>query len=249
MRRPTLLRRTALQRNRRAAAGSGVAETSLSELIAVYGEDAPGEIGYVGRLLVQATMPHSRPSSIAVERRNGDLTLSMVATVPRLGLPYGTPPRHILAWLTTEAVRTRSRVLELGGSYRAWMTTLGVEPGGNQYRRYQRAAASLFSTSITCSDDHGGDGFEMESVKVAHRARLWWDPKRPDQLGLWSSEVELDADFYDSLINRPVPVDMGALRRLGRSPLAIDLYTWLTYRMSYLRQETTVPWTALQQGL
>ena len=87
----------------------------------------------------------------------------------------------------------------------------------------------------------------MESVKVAHRVRLWWDPKRPDQLGLWSSDVELDVDFYESLINRPVPVDMAALRRLGRSPLAIDLYTWLTYRMSYLHRPTTVPWSALHQ--
>jgi hypothetical protein len=74
-----------------------------------------------------------------------------------------------------------------------------------------------------------------------------WDPKSPDQLGLWKSVVELDEDFFNALVDRPVPVDMGALRRLGRSPLAIDLYTWLTYRMSYLRQPVTVPWSSLQE--
>jgi hypothetical protein len=39
---------------------------------------------------------------------------------------------------------------------------------------------------------------------------------------------------------------MRALRALRRSPLALDLYVWLTYRMSYLRQPTAVPWAALR---
>ncbi len=33
------------------------------------------------------------------------------------------------------------------------------------------------------------------------------------------------------------------------SPLALDLYTWLTYRMSYLRKPTLVPWQGLQAQL
>jgi hypothetical protein len=28
--------------------------------------------------------------------------------------------------------------------------------------------------------------------------------------------------------------------------MALDLYCWLTYRMSYLRKETVIPWPALQ---
>ncbi len=33
------------------------------------------------------------------------------------------------------------------------------------------------------------------------------------------------------------------------SPLALDLYTWLTYRMSYLRKPTLIPWKGLQAQL
>ena len=33
------------------------------------------------------------------------------------------------------------------------------------------------------------------------------------------------------------------------SPLALDLYTWLTHRMSYLRRPTLVPWKGLQAQL
>jgi len=39
---------------------------------------------------------------------------------------------------------------------------------------------------------------------------------------------------------------MRALKALRRSPLALDLYCWLTYRMSYLRKDTVIPWQSLQ---
>ena len=41
-------------------------------------------------------------------------------------LPYGNFPRLLLAWVCTEAVRTRSRVLVLGDSLSEFMRTLGV---------------------------------------------------------------------------------------------------------------------------
>lgn len=222
-----------------------MAEQTLASLISTYGSELVGvtEVGYVGRLLVQATMPHSRPTTHEVHRQNGEFHLSMVAP-SWVGLPYGTPPRHLLAWLTTEAVRTKSRVLELGDSYGEWLSALGINRGGHDYQRYQRAATSLFGTSITCGR-FTPTGVALQGTRIARQAQLWWDPKSPDQLALWKSTVELDEDFFRALIDRPVPVDMAALRRLGRSPLAIDLYTWLTYRMSYLRQSVTVPWEAL----
>ena len=43
-----------------------------------------------------------------------------------------------------------------------------------------------------------------------------------------------------------VPVDLRAIRHLRGSPLAIDLYVWLTYRMSYLKKPTLIPWESLQ---
>ena len=215
-------------------------DTSMHE---VFPPPERADIGYLGRILVQATMPHSRPAASEIERRNGDLYLSMMAP-RRLGLPYGTPPRHILAWVTTEAVRTKSRVLLLGNCYGEWLRALGVEPGGQQYRRYQQGAASLFGTTITCTliNDRG---VALTGTRIADNAELWWDPKAPDQLGLWSSTVELTERFYASLVDRPVPIDLETIRRLGRSPLALDLYAWLTYRMSYLRSAAVVPWEAL----
>lgn len=43
-----------------------------------------------------------------------------------------------------------------------------------------------------------------------------------------------------------IPVDLRPLRLLKRSPLAIDIYLWLTYRMSYLQRPCLIPWEALR---
>lgn len=45
---------------------------------------------------------------------------------------------------------------------------------------------------------------------------------------------------------RQWPLDLGTLRALGGSPLRLDVYCWLTYRMSYLRRRTEVPWSSLR---
>jgi hypothetical protein len=39
---------------------------------------------------------------------------------------------------------------------------------------------------------------------------------------------------------------MLALRLLKRSPIALDIYFWLTYRMFYLHRDTVIPWPLLQ---
>jgi hypothetical protein len=50
---------------------------------------------------------------------------------------------------------------------------------------------------------------------------------------------------YEAIVNKPVPIDMRILKDIKKSPLAIDIYTWLTYRMSYLEKPTAIPWELL----
>jgi Plasmid encoded RepA protein len=59
-------------------------------------------------------------------------------------------------------------------------------------------------------------------------------PQTTDQLDLWDSTVTLGERFSEEIVRRPVPIDTRALRALARAAGAIDLYVWLTYRMSYL---------------
>jgi len=100
-------------------------------------EEEAREIGFSARLLVQATLPHSKPRPkragdpppTEFERSNGYVTVKIIAD-SAYGLPYGTYPRLLLAWVTTEAVRTKSRELTLGDSLREFMAKLDLAVTG-----------------------------------------------------------------------------------------------------------------------
>jgi hypothetical protein len=72
---------------------------------------------FMARQLVQATLPHSDPGNVPIwTRTNGRLTLAVRPYYDRQQQrhlhPYGTVPRLLLFWLTTEAVRTRMARVE-----------------------------------------------------------------------------------------------------------------------------------------
>ena len=235
------------QRQMSVAAASRFVENAL----ALRTEDAQtaNSVGFMARMLVSATMPHSKTDAAKFSRTNGHITVSMLAD-PEIGLPYGTYPRLIMCWLTTEAVRTRSPTLELGDSLSAFMRDVGLEVRGG-HRGTITALRShlqrLLSTTIswryqTDSMDAGG------RVAPVEQHCLWWDPRRPDQIGLWKSTLTLNQRFFEAIIERPVPIDIRALQRLAKtkSSLALDIYTWLTHRMRYLKGEQFIPWQSLQ---
>ena len=46
-----------------------------------------------------------------------------------VGVPYGSIARMILLYLQSEAVKTRSREVELGKSMNAWLRTMNIDNG------------------------------------------------------------------------------------------------------------------------
>ena len=63
---------------------------------------------------------------------------------------------------------------------------------------------------------------------------------------VWKSTVTLSAQFFEQVTESPVPIDLRAVRALKRSPLALDLYTWATRRVSYLTRPILISWSSLQ---
>ena len=237
-------------RNREMDTASRNLSNLISDALAIEEQEAfeAGKVGFMARMLVQATMPHSDPKSATFERVNGNFCLTMYAPSPKIGLPYGTIPRLLLSWITTEAVRTKERELILGDSMSGFMRQLDLVPTGGRWgsvTRLKDQTKRLFSASVSCYTDTE-EGYQNINFHLVKRSSLWWEPKNPGQQTLWQSSILLDEDFFEEITNRPVPIDMRALKALKRSPLALDIYNWLTYRMSYLSRSTTIPWEALQ---
>lgn len=224
-------------------------DTLVSEILAIEQEEAlqAGALGYMARALIQATMPHSRVDHHEFKRKNGAFKLTMLADSD-IGLPYGSIPRLIISWITTEAIRTKQRELVLGETLSEFMSALDMIPSGGRWgsiTRLKSQMKKLFSASISCTYDDGKN-WSIRNVSPVEKADLWWDPQNPHQVAMWQSKLLLGESFFQEIIENPVPIDMRVLKVLRQSPMAIDIYCWLTYRMSYLRRITHIPWCALQ---
>ncbi len=209
-----------------------------------------GALGFMPRILVLTTLPHRRPESHRFERINGRHTLRLSAP-RRIGLPYGTYPRLLLAYLTTGAVRTKSREIQLGATPNDLARKLGLStisgPRGTA-PRLEDQLRRLLSMRLDWQTSLGLAPKSSGSAYVTAGGASWLKPLRglfPRQPS-WQPRIVLGRNFFDEITRSAVPVDLRAIGYLQRSPLAIDLYVWLTYRMSYLRKPTLVPWEGLQ---
>lgn len=211
-------------------------------------------VAFSARAMVLATLPYQDPGDVpSFGRENGGYSLSIQPgwddkQKVSLGYPYGTIPRLLLAWITTEAAYTKSRTLELGENLTDFMRQLGLRPTGGHFGTITRLRSQmirLFGARISCVY-HGKNGFSMQHVNVAAKSALWWDPLQPDNTERWhSGYILLGYEFFQEIIERPVPLDLRVMQAIKQSPMALDIYAWLTYRMSYLKKKTFIPWASL----
>lgn len=215
-------------------------------------------IKFMARSMVLATLPHSNPGDVQVwGRRNGDYSLTIQpqfkidknGNPESLGIPYGTVPRLVLCWLTSEVVQKKHREVELGNSLSEFMRKLDILPTGGTFGsipRVKKQMKSLFSANISMTYDEK-DRFINEPFRVADSADILWTAvKDPDQISLWKSSIVLSEKFYNDIMTSPIPVDMRALKVLKGSSLQLDIYSWLTYRMSRVGARTPIPWEQLK---
>ena len=204
--------------------------------------EAEPDLGFMARLMALCSLPRTNPGNqIRYIRQNGPFALVMTAG-GKSKLPFGNLPRLLLAWVSTEAVRTRSHVLVLGDSLSEFMRTLGVySSAGGVATRLRNQMDRLFNAHVSLIYEDELRKATVNSL-IARRTEFWWNPKRPAESTLWKSKIELSEDFFNEIIQHPVPLDMNALTALKRSSLGLDLYLWLVYRTFTLRAPLRLSW-------
>jgi hypothetical protein len=211
------------------------------------------ELGFMARMLVQTTLPHRAQPGKQYTRIDGDVTLS-ITDLGGAGLPYGTYPRLILIWMTTEALRTGNRRLELGRSLSSFMEQLGLQCTGGHWGtipRFRDQMERLFGAAISTRwkrDQSMQANVGGSNLVLAEEFDLWWTPEKLPRTPLAQSQVTLSEKFFEQLVESPVPLDLRAIKALKQSPLSLDLYAWATRRVSYLQRPTLISWEALRRS-
>ena len=211
----------------------------------VSASEADPDLGFMARLMALCCLPRTNPGNrFRYVRRNGPYKLIMSATGDHK-LPFGNLPRLLLAWLCTEAVRTRNREIVLGRSLAEFMRELGIySSGGVVQIRLRNQMRRLFGCTVQLTyKDANMERFV--NSPIAESGEYWWNPKRPNESALWDSKIELSEKFFNEIISHPVPIDMNTLAALKRCSLGLDLYLWLAYRTFSLRAPQQLTWRQL----
>lgn len=213
--------------------------------------------------LCAMSLPVRRPSdeSAAIIRQDGQYTL---AITPRpvlqridghqrmavIGVPYGSLPRLVLIHIMTEAVRTRSRHIVLGTSFTDWMRRMGFRtisygPRGSATlikEQLDRLLACEWMIRWDNETSKGDTEFAVKEIKLTNDYA-----GTNGRQGSFSREIMLTDGFFEHLREHAVPLDENAIRQLRDSATALDLYTWLAYRLPRVSgsRPTTLSWQQL----
>ena len=220
--------------------------TRFDQVNALVGaSEADADLGFMARMLALCSLPRTNPGNRSkYVRRNGPFTLVMIAGGLHK-LPFGNLPRLLLAWVSTEAVKTGKRDLVLGRSLSGFMRKLGMSDDSGSPRgdrtRLRNQMKRLFNASVQLIYEDATVAATASSF-VADRSVFWWNERKPDQPVLFNSEIRLSETFFNEIIRHPVPIDMNTLNALKRCSLGLDLYLWLNYRTFALRAPLRLSW-------
>ena len=206
----------------------------IDRLLAVHQQ--PPEHTYLPACLAMATLPYMDQGPILTwVRRAGDFQL-MVRAHPEFRLPFGVYPRLLSMWITNEIKRTQNRTITLDGSYQAFLRELKLHSDGMTRARFSDQANRLLMSAISYERIDATRRSYVDAG-VATRYESWWnvnDPQNPNR------EILVGEMFFEQVMKHAFPLDLRIVNAFKRSPLALDLYAWLTYRYFTIDKPTPI---------
>ena len=224
------------------------------EAAAAYMFDENNGIGFLYSGWCQAALPHRRLADDAGWQINGERVTLVVEPGMRptasgkpepVGVPYGSRARLIMLYLQSEALRTSSREIELGGSLRAWLTRMGISIGGKSIDGVREQAERISRCRLTLQV-RMGQTTGLINQNIVDTA-IFLDGGESRQSSLFTETAKLSEGFYDQLARHSVPLQEAAIRAINNNSMALDLYAWLAYRLHVLETPRPITWSALKQ--
>ncbi len=207
------------------------------------------KIGYITSMLACASIPHSNiKNNSFFKRSNGKTTLKIISD-PEYGLPYGLIPRLIMIWLCTEIKLTKSRNIYLGKNQNIFIKKLGLTSTGGKNGTIIRVKTQLLKLvhSIFSLTYENNSIHQFQNLLIVEQGILYWNKKNTLSKKLyWNNNIIISEKFFNAIKNTALPINLKIIQSI-RSPLAIDIYIWLTWRLRIInKRETYITWTQLQ---
>lgn len=170
-----------------------------------------------------------------------------------LGVPYGSYPRVALIYLLSQAVSKQSRNVYLGRNFTEWMRRLGYQTVSYGPRGTANLMREQVDRLLACEwqirwdgTDAGDNPFAVRDVKISNEYS-----GSLDKNGAFAREIRMSEAFYSHLVEHAVPLNEIAIRELKGTPTALDLYTYLAYRLPRISTDKgqIISWDQLAKHL
>jgi len=148
-----------------------------------------------------------------------------------------------MLYLQGEALRTKSREIELGRSLNAWLVRLGIPVGGKSFKDVREQAERISRCRLSFHM-HAGMRQGLVNQNIVDTA-MFVDERDVAQGTLFLETARLSETFFEQLQRHPVPLEEAAIRAINNNSMALDLYCWLAYRLHALPSPRAVTWKAL----
>lgn len=214
-----------------------VAEKKLINLSAQISSPPLGDdMAFTHSVFCQVGLPRSKHEGQEFIRQSGDAWLSVQAgwldegSGPiRQVIPYGPLPRLALAWISTEAIKTKNREIEIGDSASEFLRRLGKPLTGGARGSFTNLRRQMHGLAA-CRLQLGFRGRTFNGQPV-EQFDAWTANRDTGQKALWPGVLVLSETYFQSLAESAVPLDQRSLLALSDSALALDVYAWLAHRL------------------
>lgn len=216
--------------------------------------------GFLPQEFLAFALPARRTKSHVWSRQNGKYLFNVTAGSVKgfdgslvTELPSGKYARAALMYLCTQAKLTGNRIVSVDENYRSFTSALGLEwqgvhRGKEALRQLMLVAAATFTIiEQDVDEDSGEEHYTDTGSRFSESMDLWTSRVRTEFSGDEQSTITLSETMME-LLDRAAPLNMSAWRWLlsnSKSPMALDVYSWLCGRLYRCNSPARVSWQQL----
>ena len=202
----------------------------------------PEDIGFSSNIFMVFGLPAQRlKENPAFWTKENSLYKLTLGRHMKYEVPTGCYARMNQIFIDTEVKTKNTNVIEVGRSFYEYAQKLGYKHGGAE-----RQLVKQLVNYVTCRIDlevvnNALARITEVSALVSSGRDFFFDVKNPDQLTMSSGRIVLSEDYARYIHKHAAPLDLEVVRTFKNSPLALDFYRFLAYRVNNLNKPIEFP--------
>lgn len=180
-------------------------------------------------------------ASLAIDA--GRLLDPKTGDLVRQDVPHGSAARVVLAHIHNHVIRSKSadeaQEIPMGDSLREFFKAYRLNISGQNGKQITRQINNIAAAHITIGMWKNDHAKQVNVPTLAEEINFWLE-KDEHQRTLWQPSMVLNRRYVETIRERAVPLDMRALIGLYEKPRAMDVFTWLSYRLPLVKQKSGV---------